>query len=152
MERHEFIKSLGLGLALVCTGSCFQGCGKSGGADTPDGKPNPGGGGGNTAAVNLSNSLQAVGDQATVNGVLFFRVATGNAPASFVATEAVCPHQGGSLVWKQAQNRIQCQLHFAEYGSNGTVLQGPQNTSGNTRTLKIYNTAVDGNTLTATIA
>jgi Rieske Fe-S protein len=155
MEREEFIKSLGLGLALICTGSCMSGCGGKGDTGTPDPGPNPpggGGGGGNTASVNLSTQLMAIGDQATANGVLFFRIAAGNVPASFVATESICPHQGGSLVWKQAQSRIQCQTHFSEYGSNGGVLQQPQNTTGTTRTLKIYSTAVSGTTLTATIA
>ncbi len=28
MERNEFIKSLGLGVAMVCTGACFSACGK----------------------------------------------------------------------------------------------------------------------------
>jgi cytochrome b6-f complex iron-sulfur subunit len=154
MEREEFIKSLGLGLALLCTGSCMSGCGK-GGTGTPDPETKPpvgGGGGGSTASVDLASQIMAIGDQATVNGVLFFRVAAGNVPASFVATESVCPHQGGSLVWKQALSKIQCQLHFSEYGTNGAILQGPQNSTGNTRTLKIYSTAVSGTTLTATIA
>nr|WP_294875535.1 Rieske (2Fe-2S) protein [uncultured Pedobacter sp.] len=151
MERDEFIKSLGLGLALVCTGTCLSSCGKSGN-DGPDDKPDPGpGGNGNTATVDLSSQLMAVGDQAKVNGVLFFRIAAGNTASAFVATESICPHQGGSLVWKQTDNKIQCQLHFSEYSTNGTVLQGPQGTTGNTRTLKIYSTAVSGNKLTATI-
>ncbi|WP_342332546.1 Rieske 2Fe-2S domain-containing protein [Pedobacter sp. FW305-3-2-15-E-R2A2] len=155
MERDEFIKSLGFGLALVCTGSCFQACGGKGNTGTPEPNPNPpggGGGGGSTASVNLGSQLLAVGDQATANGVLFFRIATGDTSSSFVATEAVCPHQQGALVWKQALNKIQCQLHFSEYATNGAVLQGPQNTTGNTRTLKIYSTAVNNGTLTATIA
>lgn len=153
MERNEFIKSLGFGLALVCTGSCLQSCGGKGSEGTPDPvpTPNPPGGSGNTASVNLSSQLLNVGDQATANGVLFFRVATGNVLSSFVATEAVCPHQQGSLVWKQALNRVQCQLHFSEYSSNGAVLQGPQNTTGSTRTLKIYGTTINNSTLTATI-
>ena len=32
MEREEFLRSLGIGLALVCTGTCFQAC-KKGGED-----------------------------------------------------------------------------------------------------------------------
>lgn len=157
MEREEFIKSLGLGLALVCTGSCFSGCGKSGG-NGPEDKPGPGpgggggGGGGSTATVDLATSLKAIGDQAKANNVLFFRIADGNATASFVATEAICPHQGGSLVWKQTDNKIQCQLHFSEYSTSGAILQGPQGSSGTTRTLKIYKTTIDGTKLTATIA
>jgi Rieske Fe-S protein len=153
MEREEFIKSLGLGLALVCTGSCFSGCGKSGGGG-PENKPDPGAGGGdnNKATVDLATQLKAIGDQAKANGVLFFRIADGNTTAAFVATEAICPHQGGDLVWKQTDNFIQCQLHFSEYSTSGSILQGPQGSSGNTRTLKIYSTAISGTKLTATIA
>ncbi len=152
MERDEFIKSLGFGMALVCAGSCLSACGGKGNDPKPDDKPDPNpGGGGNTASVNLSSQLMAVGDQVITGGVLFFRIAAGNAASSFVATESVCPHQGGGLVWKQAISKVQCQLHFSEYATNGSVTQQPQGTSGSTRTLKIYSTAVSGTTLTATI-
>ncbi|HMI04176.1 MAG TPA: Rieske 2Fe-2S domain-containing protein [Pedobacter sp.] len=156
MERDEFLKSLGLGLALVCTGSCMSGCGKgSDGPEKPPTNPPPGGGGGgggNTAVVDLATQLKAIGDQATVSGVLFFRIAAGDVPGSFVATESVCPHQAGNLVWKQAANRVECQLHFSQYSTSGTILQQPQGTTGNTRALKIYSTAVNAGKLTATIA
>lgn len=156
MERDEFLKSLGLGLALVCTGSCMSGCGKgSDGPEKPPTNPPPGGGGGgggNTAVVDLATQLKAVGDQAVVNGVLFFRIAAGDTAGAFVATEAICPHQGGNLIWKQADNRVQCQLHQSEYATSGAVLQGPQGAAGNTRALKIYSTAVSAGKLTATIA
>lgn len=157
MERDEFLKSLGFGLALVCTGSCLSGCGK--GSDAPEKPNNPppsggGGGGGssNTVSVDLSAQLKAVGDQLVSNGILIFRIASGNAAASFIATESVCPHQGGSLVWKQNLNRVQCQLHQSEYATSGAVLQGPQGASGSTRALNIYSTAVTGTTLTVTKA
>lgn len=155
MEREEFIKSLGLGLALICTGSCMSGCGGKGDTGSPAPGTNPpggGGGGSTTATIDLATQLMAIGDQATANGVLFFRIAAGNTTAAIVATESVCPHQGGSLVWKNTLNKIQCQLHFSEYSSAGAVLQGPQNSTGSTRTLKIYNTAISGTKLTATIA
>lgn len=156
MERNEFIKSLGFGLAMVCAGTCFEACGGKGSeVGGPETNPPPGGGGnvgGSTAAINLANQLKTIGDQATASGVLFFRIAKGNVSSSFVATEALCPHQQGDLVWKQSINKIQCQLHFSEYSTNGMVLQGPQNSGGNTRTLKIYHTAITDNMLVATIA
>ncbi|HKG08382.1 MAG TPA: Rieske 2Fe-2S domain-containing protein [Pedobacter sp.] len=158
MERDEFLKSLGFGLALVCTGSCMSGCGKGGDAPEkpePNPKPNPGGGGGgggggNTITVDLANQLKAIGDQMVSSGVLIFRIAAGNTAAAFVATESLCPHQAGNLVWKQAINKVQCQLHFSEYSTGGAVLQGPQGSAGNTRALNIYSTAVTGTTLTVT--
>jgi cytochrome b6-f complex iron-sulfur subunit len=148
MERDEFLKSLGLGLALVCTGSCFQSCSKSG---DDDNEPNPNPGGSNTVSVDLSQRLLNVGDQFTASGVLFFRTAAGNQAASFVATEALCPHQGGTLEWQQANNRIECQLHFSRYESNGAIQRQPQG-GGSTRALRIYAVTVNGNTLTATKA
>ncbi len=146
MERDEFLKSLGLGMALVCTGACFAGCGSSGGDDeTPVPTPPPGG-----SSVDLNTRLLAVGDQFKVGTVLFVRIAAGNAATSFFATEATCPHQGGALQWKTDRNIVQCQLHFAEYRQDGTVIQGPQNSSGATRTLKLFPVTVTGTTLTAT--
>src|SRR4051812_21876950 len=124
MERNEFIKSFGIGLALVCTGSCLSGCGKGGdGPETQKPPTNPGGNGSGKPTVDLSTQLLNIGDQVTTGGVLFFRTATGNTTSAIVATESVCPHQGGSLAWKQAISKIQCQLHFSEYTSGGAVTQ-----------------------------
>lgn len=150
MERNEFIKSLGLGMALVCTGSCFSGCGKS--TDAPDpgtpggGTPPPAGGG---ASVNLASQLLTVGASLVVSGVLFIRTATGNTTASFVATQATCPHQGGSLGFVQASNLIQCSLHAARYSTAGAVIS-PPNDGGTTTALRVYSLTIAGDTLTAT--
>jgi len=148
MERDEFLKSFGLGLALVCTGACFQACSKGDGDDDPE----PGGNG-NKVNVDLSQRLQNVGDQYKTGGVLFIRVATGNQPASFVATEAICPHAGGALNWRSSENRIQCDSHASQYSTAGAVLQQPQPAgSGTTRALKVFPVSVNGNTLSATVA
>lgn len=156
MERHEFLKSLGLGMVAICAGSCLSACGGKGDTGTPNTNPGQGTGGGvtpgNKVSVDFTTSLANVGDQARLNGVLFFRIAAGNTTSSFVATEALCPHQNGNLIWLNSQNKIQCQLHQAEYTATGAVTQGPQNSSGSTRTLKIYNTVISGNMITATVA
>lgn len=152
MERNEFIKSLGLGIALVCTGSCLSSCG---GSKSDDPGPNPGGGGGTPSGtkvdVNLATQLMSVGSFLTSNGVLFVRLAAGNATSSFVATQASCPHQGGSLNWVQASNLIQCSLHSSQYSSAGAVLAQPSD-GGTTSALKVYSTSITGNTLTATVS
>lgn len=153
MERNEFIKSLGLGMALVCTGSCLAGCGGSK-SDDPAPGPGGGGGGGNTGTkvnVDLSTQLTTVGSFLSTGGVLFIRLATGNTTSSFVATQAACPHQGGALNWIQANNLIQCSLHASQYTSGGAVLRQP-NDGGATSALKVYSTSISGNTLTATIS
>lgn len=150
MERNEFIKTLGLGVALVCTGSCFSACGSK--KDDPS--PSPGGSGGpapgTTASVNLASQLLTVGSFATVNGVLFVRLAAGDVTSSFTATQATCPHQGGALNWITASNLIQCALHSAQYSATGSVIRQP-NDGGSTSALKTYPLSISGSTLTATV-
>lgn len=152
MKREEFISSLGLGIALVCTGACMSACGSKGdtGTPTPNPTPNPSPSNGKVS-IDISK-IPNLGDQTTQNAVLFIRIGNDNTTASFVATESVCPHQGGVLVWKKDQNLIQCQLHFSEYSTNGSVIQGPQNTSGSTRNLNVYATSISGTTLTANVS
>ena len=150
MERNDFIKSLGLGIALVCTGSCLSSCGSKGSDPQPN---NPGGGGpsiGTTASVDLNTQLLAVGASLTVNGILFIRTATGNNAGSFAATQAICPHQGGVLNWVQANNYIQCALHASRYTPAGAILAQPNN-GGTTSALKVYTPTVSGNTLSVTV-
>ncbi|MCZ4225351.1 ubiquinol-cytochrome c reductase iron-sulfur subunit [Pedobacter rhodius] len=150
MERNDFIKSLGLGIALVCTGSCLSGCGSKGSDPQPN---NPGGNGpapGTTANVDLSTQLLTVGASLTVNGILFIRIAAGNAVGSFAVTQAVCPHQGGALSWIQANNYIQCGLHASRYTSAGAILAQP-NDGGTTSALKVYTPTISGNTLSVNV-
>jgi cytochrome b6-f complex iron-sulfur subunit len=149
MERNEFIKSLGLGVAMVCTGACFSACGKK--SDAPEPSKTNGGGApsGTTASVDLSTQLLTVGASVTVNSILFIRIAAGNANTSFVATQAVCPHQGGALTFIQTSNYIQCGLHSSRYTTSGSILAQPSD-GGTTSALKVYPLTVSGNTLTAT--
>lgn len=149
MKRIEFISSIGKGVILVCSGSCvLAGCSSG---DDPGTNNNGGNNGGTDNKVSISiSSLSNVGDQTTKSGVLFFRVGPGNTTNDFVATEAVCPHQGGQLVWIQDDMLIECQLHHSQYETNGSVIQGPQNASGSTRNLKVYSISISGDTLTAT--
>tara|TARA_R100000935_G_scaffold2632_4_gene7060 strand:+ start:7840 stop:8295 length:456 start_codon:yes stop_codon:yes gene_type:complete len=151
MKRDEFLSTVSRGLILVCAGSCVVACssGDDGGGIAPPVTPPPSSG--TKVSVALSR-MPNIGDQVTSNGVLFFRIAAGDSASSFIATESVCPHQGGALVWKATDNNIQCQLHFAEYDKTGAVLQGPQNSSGSTRMLKIYAKVIDGGNIEATVS
>ncbi len=153
MERNEFIKSLGLGIALVCTGSCMSGCG---GSKNDDPTPGGGGGGGGPATgtkvnLDIATQLLSVGSFTVVNGVLFIRLASGNSNASFAATQATCPHQGGALNWIAASSLIQCALHSSQYTAAGGVVRQP-NDGGTTSSLKAYSLALNGTTLTATVS
>lgn len=152
MERNEFIKSLGVGIALVCTGSCLSSCGGKKDDPTPGG----GGGGGGPAVgtkvnVDLASQLATVGSFIALSGVLFVRLAAGNNVSSFAATQATCPHQGGALNWIAATNVIQCSLHASQYTSSGTVVKQP-NDGGTTSSLKTYALSISGTTLTATVS
>ncbi|KQM66339.1 Rieske [Pedobacter sp. Leaf216] len=149
MERNEFIKSLGLGVAMVCTGACFSACGKKSDSPEPD-KPNGGGiPSGTSAKVDLSTQLLTIGASMVVNSILFIRTAAGNTASSFVATQAACPHQGGALSFIQASNYIQCGLHSSRYTTSGSILAQPSD-GGTTSALKIYPITIAGNILTAT--
>lgn len=148
MKRGEFLVK---GVLLACSGACaLSACSSSddGGTTNP---PGNGGGGPTTVSVNLS-SLANVGDQVTSSGVLFFRIGEGNTSADFVATEAVCPHQGGQLVWVEDEGYIECQLHFSRYEEDGDVIRGPQGESGTTRSLTVYATSISGGSITATVS
>lgn len=151
MKRDEFIQTISRGLILVCAGSCAAACssGDDGGGTTPPVTPPPSSGTKVSVAI---STMPNIGNQTTKNGVLFFRIAAGDSASSFIATEAACPHQGGALVWKATEDLIQCQLHFSEYDTNGSVIQGPQNSSGGTRMLKIYAKVIDGGNLIATVS
>jgi hypothetical protein len=138
MERDEFLKSLGISLAMVCVGTCFESCGKKGGDETGE----PESGNGQMASVDMS-ALASVGSKTIVNGVLFLRIAAGNTNAAFLATQATCTHAGGPLTWVASENKIQCQLHGAEFTTTGSVSKGPATTA-----LKVYPITVTGTTLT----
>lgn len=159
MERQEFLKTLGISFATVCAGACLASCGGGDDSSTPNNTnppatnppgTNPPATGNNTVTASLS-SLTNVGSSVRVGAVLFFRIAAGDTPSSFVATEASCPHQGGNLNWIQNQNIIRCDLHSATFQSNGSVTSQPVG-GGSARTLRIYATTVNGTSVVATVS
>ncbi|UKJ08786.1 ubiquinol-cytochrome c reductase iron-sulfur subunit [Solitalea lacus] len=148
MKRNEFLAKLGIGAALVCTGSLMEACG--GGGDDPA----PSSGGGNTSAVNFNLNVDAdlpnVGSSKTRQGIIVVRTATALAASSFVALEAVCPHEHGTIFYDQTNNRLECSLHSSRYSLSGSVINGPVGASGSTRALHLYNITLTENTLTIT--
>ena len=152
MKRNDFLNTLSGGLIMVCAGSCMLSCSPS--DNDSDGTPRPtvpNPSAGSKVSVALS-TMPNIGDQVTSTGVLFFRIASGETASAFIATEAFCPHQGGPLTWRVNDDRIQCQLHAATYTTSGSVIQGPQNSSGSTRMLKIYSKTLENGNLIATIS
>lgn len=128
----------------------LAGCssGDDGGTTPPPG--NGGGNGATTVSVSIS-SMPSVGDQTTKNQVLFFRIGEGESADDFVATEALCPHQGGELVWEQNNGYIECQLHFSRYEPDGDTIRGPQGADGNTRDLVVYPISISNGNIVATV-
>ncbi len=152
MERQEFLKSLGISFAAVCAGACLSACGGGDDTSTPGNtNPPPTGGGGNptTVSANLSD-LTTVGSSIKVSTVLFIRIAAGTAPASFVAIQNFCTHQGSPLNFFQAENIIRCSNHQAQFTTTGTVTSQPQG-GGSAGNLKTYATTVNATQITATI-
>ncbi|MFD1094851.1 QcrA and Rieske domain-containing protein [Salegentibacter chungangensis] len=148
MKRKQFIKSVGQGVIIACAGGCLTQCssGDDGGGGGGTNNPPPSG---TNVSVSLS-SIPNVGDQTTKSGVLFIRITEGDSTSAFIATEALCPHQGGQLVWLEDDEIIECQLHFSQYEPDGDVIRGPQNAAGNTRELKVYSTSISSGNITAT--
>ncbi len=140
MEREEFLKSFGLSLALICSGSCFSGCSKD---------KNEGLASGTKVSVDLATQLKTIGSQTSTNGILIFRIAEGNLSSSFVATQKLCPHENGNLNWIQADNKIVCDKHSAKFSTSGSVLSGPS-VGGSVSPLKTYPVTIVGTTLTVT--
>lgn len=142
MERQEFLKTLGISFAAVCVGSCISACGKKDGA-TPT-TPSPPAG--TTVSANLSDLSPIGGIAVVVSGIAFFRIAAGDNAASFIATQPLCTHDGGSLNWIEGSGLIQCQKHGAQFSANGANTRGPSGSSaGSTANLKTYPiTVADG--------
>jgi|GEM_PF-1587240 len=145
----------GTGTGTTGTGTTGTGTGTTGtgtgttGTSTGTGAPTLAS---NQTAVNLATSLLTVGSQVRTNGILVFRIAAANAPASFVAVQGQCTHQGGNLNWKANGPYILCADHAAEFNTAGVNIVGPNGrAAGTTANLKVYTTAVtSGNYLVIT--
>ncbi len=117
MERQQFLKTLGISFATVCVGACFSDCSKKNEAT-------PAPPAGTTVSVNLSE-LTAIGKKVVVGNVAIFRISEGDIASSFIATQALCTHQNGTLQWNAGSNVIECQSHFAQFSPDGVNTKQP---------------------------
>ncbi len=150
MKRKEFISTLGVGFAAVCTG-CLAACGK-GGSDGPSGgggNPPPPPPTGVSFTADLNNEIKNVGDFKVSGGVILVRIAASNVVGSFTAVQQACTHEGTSIGFNANQNMFICPNHGSQFSTTGAVIQGPS-TGGNIAALKKYNIAITGTTLTVT--
>lgn len=145
MKRDEFLSTLGIGLAAVCTG-CLYGCSKSGdddgGAPVNPPPPPPSN---VSVTLNLDNDIRNVGDAKIQSGIIVVRLAAGNVPGSFTAVQSACTHEGFTIAFNANQGRFVCPNHGSQFSTSGAVQLGPATTN-----LKKYNVAIAGSTLTVT--
>jgi len=139
MERREFLGSLTGPVVAVCA-VCMGACSKS-----SDGSSNTGSiaGGSANFTVDLGTQLIAIGSSFASNGVLIARLAAGNTPASFVAVQQACTHQGTSINYVSSNHTFLCPNHGAEFSTSGANVGG-QSTSA----LKVYSISITGTTMT----
>ncbi len=153
MKRKEFLFSVGKGIVFSCAGACaLAACSSDSGSTDPGTNSGNNGGSANNKISIPVTDIPTIGDQKVKSGVLFIRLGEGSTGSDFLATEAMCPHQGGQLVYKENEDLIECQLHSAQYEIDGDTIRGPQNSSGSTRDLKIYALTVSDGMITATKA
>jgi len=148
MERKEFIKAFGLGMAGACMAGCLASCSKDGGSAPPP----PAGGGrpptiptGINFTVDLASQIKNPGEAVTKNGVIVVRLTAGATATSFTAVQVACTHAGTSINFDNGQSNFLCPNHGSRFSTAGVVLNGPAAAN-----LKNYKVDIAGNTLTVT--
>ena len=105
MKRKEFVIKMGTGVLVACSGSCLLSACSPGDDGIQNTGENTGDGGNNGSKPSIDiGVIPEVGDQRKSGRVLFIRIDTGNSTSSFVALEAICPHQSGALVYVPDQD------------------------------------------------
>jgi len=141
MKRREFLGTLTAPVAVACTACLAAACSKSsdGGNNAPAPPSNV------NFTINLNTQLLAVGSSLSQSGVIVARLAAANQPASFVAVQESCTHQGTNINFSAANNQFTCPNHGAIYNTSGANVGGQS-----TAPLKVYTVAVNGTNLTVT--
>ncbi|NCI50012.1 Rieske 2Fe-2S domain-containing protein [Sediminibacterium roseum] len=136
MQRREFLGTLTgpvVAACAVCMGACSKSAGGSNGAVNAN------------FTVDLTSNLLAVGSSLVQNGVIIVRLAATNVPASFTAVQVACTHEGSFINYNASANNFVCPNHGSTFTTTGSVTLGPAASS-----LKQYNVAISGSTMTVT--
>jgi len=141
MERREFLGSLTGPVAAVCA-VCMGACSKSGSSST-NGTAGSSGAVAANFTVDLNSNLTTVGSSLVQGGVIIVRLSTGNTPSSFTAVQVACTHEGTGINFVSVSNNFICPNHGSTFTTAGVVTLGPATSS-----LKSYNIAISGNTMT----
>ena len=131
MERSKFLKVLGSGAVLACTG-CLASCSSK--SDPTPTNVNF------TLDLSLPENaaLATVGGSLSKSGVILARLST----TAFAAVSIACTHEGTSVTYQTAQQNFFCPNHGSKFDKSGTVLNGPAS-----KALQKYNTELTGNSL-----
>jgi Rieske Fe-S protein len=89
-----------------------------------------------TAGAN--SVLNSNGGSLLKTGVLVARTSSG----AYVAVASACTHQGTTLTFDSANNKMNCSNHGSNFGLTGAVINGPA-----TVALKSYSTQLTGTML-----
>jgi cytochrome b6-f complex iron-sulfur subunit len=140
LDRHEFLKALGLRgaalLAVYCTGQSLTACGSGSDSSTTP-TPIPAGG----ITVDLTSPANAA--LLTVGGYIVTKdVVVANTSKGYVAVTVVCTHNGNKNILLR-QDQFLCTVHGAQFDLNGKGLNALG--SGG---LKTYTVTKAGNVLT----
>lgn len=136
MQRREFLGTL-TGPVVAACAVCMGACSKSGGGSNGAVNAN--------FTVDLTSNLLAVGSSLVQNGVIIVRLAATNVPASFTAVQVACTHEGSFINYNASANNFVCPNHGSTFTTTGSVTLGPAASS-----LKQYNVAISGSTMTVT--
>jgi cytochrome b6-f complex iron-sulfur subunit len=139
MKRSEFFTVLGISAGTLIFAPFLNSCSKNSNITGDPGLP---GGGAIDFTLDLTlpanNALNSNGGSLLKSGVIIARTSTG----AFVAIASTCTHQGTTIDFDYANNRFHCSGHGSNFGTNGSVINGPATTA-----LKMYNTQLTGNSL-----
>lgn len=140
MERKEFLTTLGMGAGSLILSCCLGGCSKSSSDDGVTPTPTPGN------RVDFTFDTTSDANLASRGWTVRNNVIIARSGASYLAFEALCPHQGSGLTFDAAANQFPCSNTGAGHGSvfdnAGKRVAGPA-----ARDLKKYQTSVTGNSL-----
>ncbi|HKI87919.1 MAG TPA: ubiquinol-cytochrome c reductase iron-sulfur subunit [Draconibacterium sp.] len=144
MERKDFLKNLAAGGSiLLVSPALFNACSK--GTDQIMNNTNNNNGNSSEIVVDLTSTsysaLSSVGGYAYKSNVIIIRTSD----TQYVALSSVCTHQGCTVMYNASTNQLPCPCHGSLYSISGSVINGPA-----PKSLKKYNTKIDGNNLIIT--
>lgn len=133
MERSEFLKYMGTGTLMACTGCSLVSC------ESND-DPTPTAGVDFTLDLTLAanSALLNVGGSLSKDGIIIAKIST----SEFTAVNIACTHAGTSVNYRSTPQDFRCPNHGSVFDKNGAVITGPA-----TRALGKYNTELTGNNL-----